>query len=140
MDGHRPTVAKLRRLFSEHPDAFVLAPRLVDVAERIGLLAQPWYMAVAPLRQRRDQIISLLRVAIFDLGVTVPLEQLGQRNIAMLAEYEWPHGLRELRAAAGRIAALLQEGNLSAASRRLSVSRQALSKFIKRRLPSHALG
>jgi hypothetical protein len=139
-DGSRPSANKLARLFSAQPDAFVLAPRVVDVAERIGLVAQPWYMAVMPLSRRRDQTISLLRAAIVDLGVMVPLEQIGRQNIERLAEYDWPHGLRELRAAAGRLAALLQEGNLSAASRKLAVSRQALSKYIKRRLPSHAAG
>lgn len=40
-DGRRPTVPELKRLFSAHPDAFVIARRIGDVVDRIGLLAQP---------------------------------------------------------------------------------------------------
>lgn len=134
-DGSRPTVQELKRLFSAHPETFVLAPRIADVVDRIGLLAQPWYMAVAPLGKRPAETIALLRAAILDLGVTVPLERLGQRRIAALAAYDWPHGLRELRAASWRIAAVLKAGNIRAASRELSVTRQSLSKYLNRRLP-----
>lgn len=83
----------------------------------------PRYFAVTPLSRRPDQSIALLRAAILDLGVTVLLERLGQRTIDGLAAYDWPHGLREVRAASWRIAAVLQAGNIKTAASALSMTR-----------------
>ena len=73
LDGQRPTAPELKRLFAAHPDTVILAPRIGEVVDRIGLIVQPWYVAVTPLSRRADQAIALLRAAILDLGVTAPL-------------------------------------------------------------------
>ena len=134
LDGQRPTAPELKRLFAAHPDTVILAPRIGDVVDRIGLIVQPWYVAVTPLSRRADQAIALLRAAILDLGVTAPLEGIGQGAVDGLAAYDWPHGLRELRAVAWRLAAVLQAGSVRAAANALSMTRQSLSMYLERRI------
>lgn len=129
-----PTAPTVKRLFDEHPDAIVLAPRAEDVIGAIGLIVQPWYMAVSPLSSRSHEAMRLLREAIAQLGVRTPLEVLGTEIVLGLAEYSWPKGLREIREAAHRFGAYLQAGNLSAGARAMSVSRQAFSKYLQRRI------
>ncbi len=129
-----PSLQEVRRLFGEHPETIVLARRPERVIEALGLVVQPWYMAVSPLSARPHDAIRLLREAIIHLGVHTPLEALGEDAMAGLEEYAWPRGLRELREASRRFGAYLDGGNLGAGARSLDVSRQALSKYINRRV------
>lgn len=138
LDGQRPSAPELKRLFAAQPDTVILAPRIVEVVDRIGLIVQPWYVAVTPLGRRADQAIELLRAAIVELGVTAPLEGVGQGAIEGLAGYDWPHGLRELRAVAWRLAAVLQAGSVRAAASALSMTRQSLSMYLERRIWRYA--
>ncbi len=135
LDERTPTLQEVRRLFIEHPETIVLACRPERVIEALGLVVQPWYMAVSPLSARPQDALRLLREAIAHLGVRVRLEALGDDAMSGLSEYGWPRGLRELREAAQRFGAYLDGGgNLSVGARSLEVSRQALSKYIQRRV------
>jgi hypothetical protein len=135
LDERTPTLQEVRRLFGEHPETIVLASRAERVIEALGLVVQPWYMAVSPLSARPHEALDLLREAIVQLGVRVPLEALGEDGLAGLTAYDWPRGLREIREAARRFAAYLDSGgDLGVSARSLDVSRQALSKYLNRRV------
>ncbi|HVV85646.1 MAG TPA: hypothetical protein VHE35_21445, partial [Kofleriaceae bacterium] len=127
-----PSVREVTRVFEEHPETIVLARNGEQVFRALGVLAQPWYMLVSPLTARPDEAVPLLRDAIAELGVQRSLDHLGVHAVAKLGRYEW-RGLRELRDAARRFAALLDAGSVSTASRGLGVSRQALAKYVKQR-------
>lgn len=137
LDQRIPTARELRDLYAAQPDAVVVADRPERVVSALGLVAQPWYMHVSPLTARPHEAVRLLRDAIHQLGVTRPLEALGSDVIAGLVAYQWPRGLHELRNAATRLAAVLVEGNITAAARRLAVTRQAVSKYLGRRAVRH---
>ncbi len=129
-----PSARELRELFSAHPDTIVLAPRAERVMGALGVIAQPWYMLVSPLTARPGEAMSLLREAVAQLGVRKEIDALGADVVAGLEEYEWPRGLYEVREASRRIGAVLETGNISAAARLLDVSRQAVSKYLNRRI------
>lgn len=128
-----PPAREVRELFSAQPDAIVLAERAEQVIESIGLIAQPWYLPIASLTSRPDQAINLLREAIAQLGVSPPLDVLGADVVAGLVAYPWPRGLHELREASRRIAAWIESGNLTAAAKRLHITRQAVTRYVARR-------
>ncbi len=135
LNERTPSLHDVRRLFTEHPETIVLARRPERVIEALGLVVQPWYMAVSPLSARPHDALRLLREAIVHLGVRVPLEALGSDAMSGLAAYHWPRGLREIREASRRFAAYLDSGgNLGISARSLDVSRQALSKYLSRRV------
>jgi hypothetical protein len=135
LNERTPSLQEVRRMFGEHPETIVLARRPERVIEALGPVVQPWYMEVSPLSARPHDAIRLLREAIAHLGVRVPLEALGEDAMAGLAAYEWPRGLRELREASHRFGAYLASGgNLGVGARSLDVSRQALGKYINRRV------
>jgi hypothetical protein len=133
-----PSARALREFYAEHPETIVLAHRPDHVIGAIGLIAQPWYMVVSSLGARPNEALSLLRQAIEQLGVIKPLDALGAHAVSGLRAYTWPRGLRELRQASWRIAAILTAGNVSAGARSLDISRQALAKYLSRRFTSLA--
>jgi hypothetical protein len=142
LDAARP-VLDLRRwlppkravveMYEMHPDTIAIADRPERVMAAIGLIVQPWYLSVRPLAARPEQALTLLRQAIEQLGVSRPIEELGDALVEGLASYSWPRGLVEIRATSERLAALLSGGSFTAGARRLAVSRQALQKFVARR-------
>lgn len=135
LNERTPSLQEVRRLFTEHPETIVLAHRPERVIEALGLVVQPRYIAVSPLTARPDQALPLLRAAIKQLGVRAPLEGLGAEAMSGLAAYPWPRGLREIREASRRFAAYLDSGgNLGVSARSLDVSRQALTKYLHRRV------
>jgi transcriptional regulator of acetoin/glycerol metabolism len=81
-----------------------------------------------------------LREAIAQLGVTAPLEELGDDFVERLDAYAWPYGLREIREMSWRLGAVLESGNLSAAARRHGLTRQAFSRYLHKRFGDFALG
>jgi DNA-binding NtrC family response regulator len=100
----------------------------------LGVIAQPWYLLVSPLTARLNDALRLLREAVAQLGVRRSPEGLGADSAANLSRYEWPRGLQEIRDDSRRFGAVLDRGNLSAAARQLDVSRQAVTKYLSRRL------
>ncbi len=131
--SRRPSAREVHELRHTCPDAVFLSNRAERVVASLGFTLQPWYIAVAPLSSRPGDAMPLLRDAIADLGVTMPLDRDASSLFEGLATYRWPRGLHELRDVARRVAALLDGGTLSDAARRLSVTRQALSKYFDRR-------
>lgn len=129
-----PSAREVRRLFGSHPETIVLARSGELVFRALGVIAQPWYMLVSPLTARPNDALRLLRDAILQLGVHRTLEALGPVAVTNLSAYDWPRGLHEIRDASRRFGAVLERGNLTAAARRLEVSRQAITKYINRRM------
>ncbi|HVV82900.1 MAG TPA: hypothetical protein VHE35_07455 [Kofleriaceae bacterium] len=127
-----PSAREVTELFGEHPETIILARSGEQVFRALGVLVQPWYMLVSPLTARPNEAVPLLREAVAELGVGCSLDQLGARAVANLGRYQW-RGLREIRDAARRFAALLDAGSVSSASRGLGVTRQALAKYVKQR-------
>ncbi len=134
LKARTPPARELRDLFASQPDAIVIAERAEDVVRALGVIVQPWYMPVMPLSARPGDAVRLLREAISQLGVSRSLDELGADVVAGLEAYPWPRGLRELREASRRIAAWLDSGNATAAARRLDVTRQAVAKYLARRM------
>jgi hypothetical protein len=129
-----PSAREVKARFADAPDTIVLARTGESAFRSLGLLVQPWYMRVWSLSARPQAAIPLLREAIHQLGVEHNLDDFGAEAVAKLARYKWPRGLHEIRETSCRLAAVLERGNMSAAARRLRVSRQAVSKFVNRRL------
>ena len=129
-----PSARELRELYRAHPDTIVLAHRPERVVGVLGTIAQPWYMPISPLTARPDQAVGLLREAIANLGVRRSIDDLGHHVVEGLEAYAWPRGLREIREASRRLGAVLESGSIRAAASRLAVSRQAVSKYLCRRL------
>ena len=127
-----PSAREVTQLFGDHPETIVLARSGEQVFRALGVLAQPWYVLVSPLTARPKEAVPLLREAVAELGARRSLDQLGAHAVANLGRYEW-RGLREIRDAARRFAALLDAGKFSTASQGLGVSRQALAKYVKQR-------
>ncbi len=128
-----PPAREVRELFAAQPDAIVIAELPEQVITSIGLIAQPWYMSIASLSSRPGEAVDLLREAIAQLGVEQPLELLGADVVGGLGAYPWPRGLNELREASRRIAAWIESGNLTAAAKRLQITRQAVTRYVARR-------
>jgi hypothetical protein len=135
-----PSANELRALYAAHPETILLAQRHERVAIALGVIVQPWVMLVSPLTARPQQALPLLREAIAQLGVTAPLEELGDDFVERLDAYAWPYGLREIREMSWRLGAVLESGNLSAAARRHGLTRQAFSRYLHKRFGDFALG
>lgn len=129
-----PSAREVKTRFAEAPGTIVLARTGESAFRSLGLLVQPWYLRVWSLSARPQAAIPLLREAIHQLGVERNLDDFGADVVAKLARYHWPRGLHEIRETSRRLGAVLDRGNMSAAGRRLKVSRQAVSKYVKRRL------
>lgn len=88
---------------------------------------------VPPLRKRGAEIPRLLDVLFAVHGSSRRADELGIAANEALIRFAWPNNFADLRRQVPKLLAVLEEnGNLSAAARRLGISRPALTESLER--------
>jgi hypothetical protein len=91
------------------------------------------WIALAPLGQRRHEVVRLLQGIWRDeLGTARRVDALGARALDGLAAHAWRGNLDELRAMAARLLAYVEHPTLRAAAEALGIRRQTLAQHLDR--------
>lgn len=103
-----------------------------QVRKALGDVPQFSVLRMAPLADRKDDVVPLMNRLLAEHESAHRIEELGERWSDRLREHPWPRNLSELRETERRLRVLLESANRTEAARRLGTSRQALDKFLRR--------